>query len=135
MSCSFTLGPLADQSRMIRMGDRFRSGSDGIDVGQIVTFALIFAALALVLWLMTSGSSMCSRFCHRSPTMLFWELCQAHQIGWRIRWQLWVFAVSSHLENPARLFVEPQLLNDKVLAAWPDAHRQKLTQLRDALFE
>jgi len=74
MSYSFTLGPLADQSRMIRMGDRFRGGSEAIDVGQIVTFALIFTAMALVLWLMTGGAGMYSRFRRRSPTMLFWEL-------------------------------------------------------------
>ena len=71
MSYSFTLGPLADSSCMIRMGDRFRSGSNGIDAGQIVTFALIFTALALVLWLMTGGASMYSRFRRTSPSMLF----------------------------------------------------------------
>jgi len=134
MSFSLPGGILADQARIVRMGDRFRGSTDAIDVEQLATFALIFTMLALVLWLATAGAKLLSRFRRTSPTMLFWELCQAHGIHWRMRWQLWLFALASRLDNPARLFVEPQLLNDKVLAAWPVAHRQKIFQLRNEMF-
>ena len=127
-------GPLADQSRMMWMGERFRGGADGIDSGQLATFALIFAVLALVLWIGITAVNLLAKLRGSHPTMLFLELCQAHHVDWKLRIQLWIFAFSSRLEHPAQLFVDPQLLSDEALATWPESQRNHLLKLRESLF-
>lgn len=134
MSYSFLLGPLADQSGLLHMGDRFRGGGKVVDVEQLATYALVFSVLALVLWLVTVGNNMFLRFRRTSTHMLFWELCREHGIGWKMRWKLWVLAMSARMDHPAQLFVDPQLTSSQALSTWTDRERRKIERIRQKLF-
>ncbi|MBN2024299.1 MAG: hypothetical protein JW809_16060 [Pirellulales bacterium] len=48
---------------------------------------------------------------YNSPLWLFWTLCRAHRLRWSECWALWQLARHQGLDQPARLFLEPERFN------------------------
>ena len=125
---------LRSQSRFLSLGDEFRGGGNGLDPSDLILFATLFAIGGLVFWLVYAAVKFVEKRRRTSPLALFLELCGAHEIGWRARWQLWQLSQAYCLKNPARLFVEPKLWDEQTVAAWPGPQRELLLQIRDKIF-
>ena len=58
-----------------------------------------------------------------SPNRLFLSLCRAHRIAWSDRWLLWRLAASQRLEDPVRVFLEPERLDPDAAGPFSAAGR------------
>lgn len=69
------------------------------------------------------------------PWRLFFQLVQAHRLGWRDTWLLYRLACRLRLPQPALLFVQPENFAASQLEGWNASRIARLAQLRQRLFE
>ncbi len=70
-----------------------------------------------------------------SPNRLFLSLCRAHRIAWSDRWLLWRLAASQRLEDPARVFLEPERLDPDAAGPFSARRAARLERLQRKLFD
>ncbi len=131
----YTTFPLAEQDRMQDLFRAFRAtqaheGMDDVFYGLLILAGIVAGMLILSLVI----KSRRRRAGYVSPLGLFLTLCRAHKLKWKERWLLWRLARMEQLNEPARLFLEPEWYASYSL---PGALRQRAGQLiniRDRLF-
>jgi len=121
----------AQETRWESLSRGFRS--QPVDQRQLLWFlaamGLLIGLLALLAHVVNNQSS--RGYC--GPRRLFWSLCRAHKLSISDRWAMWLVARTRGLRDPARLFLEPELLDPaqlpprfRVQAARFDALRKRL---------
>jgi len=119
----------------VRMGGHSHGGRNQFDPGTVLTLVLVTAVIVLVLWLVSYYSAARRRpAAYHSPGKLFLALCRAHRLRWRDAWLLWRLARCHELEDPARLFLEPERFDPQGLNRSLARHVARLRMLRRRLF-
>ena len=103
---------LAQNSPLEGLAREFKGRQTRLESGYLTTGLVILACLLAGLWVL-------SRILERrdgtrpvnSPLALFFSLCKAHELSWSQWWLLWRVARHQGLHDPARLFLEPDLLD------------------------
>lgn len=118
-----------------RVAEGFRGERAEFDSGTLLTLALSLAAVLLVLWFTSYWSGGRRRAsAYHSPGRLFLTLCRAHRLRWRDVWLLWQLARWYELEDPARLFLEPERFDPSTLSRRLTRQAARLRLLRARLF-
>lgn len=103
---------LAELEPVERLTSGFRERQIQMDSGDVMTALLIFSGIAVALWILSRIQYYhTSQASYHSPLMLLLSLCKAHRLAWSQRWLLWRVARQQGLQDPARLFVEPERLD------------------------
>jgi hypothetical protein len=92
-------------------GRNFRAAEEGFHWANVVLVVLILAGLACGIATIIRQLRLREGETFRSPRQLFLELCQAHGLDRAQRKTLEQLARKKRLQQPARLFVDPELLN------------------------
>jgi len=110
------IGLIAQHSRLDHlagnMSSSFRNRSSANQFsGEQVLYGVIGLLVAgVVVWAFVRLAGWMKRRILQSPQWLFWKLCAAHQLRWRHCLLLWRMARIHRLKDPARMFLEPELL-------------------------
>jgi hypothetical protein len=126
---------LARQSPLENFAREFQGRQTRLESGYLLTGLLILLSILLAIWLL---SRLLERFDGRRPvdssTMLFLSLCKAHRLRWPEWWLLFRVAGEQKLNDPARLFLEPEWLDPANLPAGLRPRSARLEGLRRRLF-
>ena len=100
---------LAQVDPVERLANAFRERQVRMDSGDVVIAVLLLLGLVVALWLLSRLPSRRTRGASPSrPLVLLLSLCRAHKLAWSECWLLWRVARHHGLDDPARLFVEPE---------------------------
>lgn len=112
---------------------RDRSGRTGD--GDVLTSFLLLVAILLVVWLVAHivDRTRQRRPCN-SPGWLLWTLCRAHGLDWSQWLLLRRIARHEQLEDPGRLFLEPERLDVEGLGTAFALQRSKIQLIRNRIF-
>jgi len=95
---------------------------------------LIVATLVAGMWAISRLARLRRRRGENSPWRLFWALCKAHGLNWSDSCLLRRVARSQRLRDPARLFLETQLSEEKYLGPRFRREHPRLKALRNQIF-
>lgn len=125
---------LAEQSRLESLGRGFQHGS-GVSAGNIVLSVLTLVGIVLAVWAAAYWHAHRERlpWCNDAAT-LFRSLCRAHALRWGDQWLLWRVARYQRLDDPARMFLEPQRLDPANLGSVFRVQAARLVAIRERLF-
>jgi len=122
----------AFDAESVRRGAQRPTSLDARDWALVATVAvLVVLVLAVWSWYMDRREQ---RRPVNSPLRLFWALCGAHQLRWTDRWILWRLARYQRLDDPARVFLEPQRLSTANLSPALRQRHSEIKTLREILF-
>jgi hypothetical protein len=118
------------------MGGGFRGENNDYDFTQMAVVVSVLAAVVGVLFLLDRWIRRRSRLkTYESPTELFRQLCNTHELDRSACHQLKQLAAHWQLAHPAMLFVEPDYFrSEKLPAAWYERVPQ-IEQIHRKLFE
>jgi hypothetical protein len=68
-----------------------------------------------------------------NPRRLFHNLCQSYRLRWGERRLLWRIAREQEIDDPARLFLEPERFDQAMTDAMP-SYRAQLRALKEQIF-
>jgi hypothetical protein len=126
---------LAQPSPLENFAREFQGREARLESGYLLTGLLILLSILLAIWLL---SRVLERFDGRRPVdssiMLFLSLCRAHRLRWPEWWLLFRVAREQKLNDPARLFLEPERLEPANLPAALRPRSEQLEGLRRRLF-
>lgn len=125
---------LAESSRFMSLGRKFRRGNAPLEIGDVVITLLAVAAIGLIAWGLYHWVAIQQRRVSNSPGRLFRELCQAHRLNWTNRRLLTQLASWRGIEHPARLFLEPEWFDSSTLSPALEPEREGIERLRDQIF-
>ncbi|MEQ8786839.1 MAG: hypothetical protein RIC55_11095 [Pirellulaceae bacterium] len=125
---------LAQRADFSDLGRNLRNGA-GLSPGNLLFGAVVIVGVVVALLLLTRWRKVRDERGFNSPRALFRELCQAHDIDRQDRRRLKALARSRNLDQPSRLFLEPDLFDFGAAAGEPTLiERAQLEQLRDRIF-
>jgi hypothetical protein len=118
------------------MGAGFRGENNDYDLTPFLVFVCVLAAIVGALFLLDRWIRRYNRLkMYNSPTELFRQLCQTHELARHESHQLKQLATHWQLSHPATLFVEPDYFRpDKLPADWFDRTSQ-IEQIHRKLFD
>jgi len=126
---------LAQQSRLESLGSGFRKSGRRIDSGDVLVGIVIFAGVMLGLWLLAYFlAPQKRRWRGNSPLRLFCTLCKAHDLRWVEWWLLWRVARQQRLQDPVRLFLDPERLDPAALGPGLQTQAERVSSIRARLF-
>ena len=126
---------LAQSGRWEGMSRRFRGRNTRIDLNDVLIGLLILGGVVAVLWALSLVIRLQEhRQAYTSPLRLFWSLCKAHQLRWSQCWLLWRVVRTRRMQDPAQLFLRPELLNPAGLGRSFRLRMAELKSLRALLF-
>ncbi len=133
-SLTLQLVLLAEKGRFSDMGRQFRTASESSNYLHLLILFAVLVGLGLAIWLAMQILQRKNRKHYHSPRALFGELCQTHDLS-RAEQQLLRRLASTHaLEQPARLFLEPQRFDPISAGDLSADDRQQIVSLRSKLF-
>jgi hypothetical protein len=117
------------------MAEGFRGDRVRLDSSLVIGLLSGALGIVLVFWVLSRlvGGQDRRATCN-SPGKLFVSLCRAHQLTFKDAWLLWRLARWQQLDDPARLFLEPEHFDPSGFGPRLTAHAQRLQSLRDRLF-
>jgi|GEM_PF-1566639 len=124
------------------LGDTAARAVEGLqrDPAAINSTRLMLIAVGFAAVLLLVGALCCfseSRRRHaafHSPRRLFLALVKAHRLSILDAWLLWRAASACQLEDPARLFLEPERFDPQALPRRLARHSGRLASLKNRLF-
>lgn len=126
---------LAEKNPLENFAREFQGRDARLQPGYLLTGLLILMLILLAVWLL---SRVLERFDGRRPVdssgMLFLSLCRAHGLRWWEWWLLFRVARAEQLDEPARLFLEPQRLDPGNLPSALQPKSEAVASLRQRLF-
>jgi hypothetical protein len=125
----------ADQDRMQDLFRAFRATQTQERIAEVIFGLLILAGIAIAIFtILMVVKSRRRRAGYASPRGLFFTLCRAHKLSWVECWLLWRLARLEQLDEPARLFLEPEWFDDFSLHGALRQRAEQLKNIRDRLF-
>jgi hypothetical protein len=125
----------ADQDRMEDVYRGFRSTQSGVGLHEVVIGLLLIGGISVLLVLFSWILHWQQRRRHySSPRELFLSLCRAHRLRWKECWWLWQLARQQHLEDPGRLFLEPERFDASRIPPSLRRRQSEFDRLREQLF-
>lgn len=128
------LSLLADTNRFQSMGRQFRRGGSTLDLGQFLVW------MAVVVLLVAAACIIAQRLARRqqpgycSSRRLFLDLCRAHGLDQKKRSLLRELARYQRLQQPARLFLEPDRFEAANLGSSLASRSGEIQRVRDTVF-
>jgi hypothetical protein len=120
--------PLFADPRLLKFGNSFKAQETSVDSTQILLGLTCLAIAITILWYISRAMERRDRRGHFDSSLgLFLNLGKAHNLSWPQRWLLWQLARCHQLDEPARLFLEPEHFNSANLS---DSLRAKHDQLK-----
>lgn len=114
---------------------QFRQRSDRVDAQYVLAGLAVLVAVLVGFWVLSRLVSRDERRqAYDSAGRLFLALCKAHRLAWSERWLLWRVARFHGLRDPARLFLEPALLEAQGLSRGLAAKAARLRAVRARVF-
>lgn len=104
------ISALLAQVDPLDFGRNFRAAEEGFAWGNVVLVVVVLAGIACGVAVVIRHLRQRGDENFRSPRLLFLQLCQAHNLDRADRKVLEQIARKYRLQHPARLFVEPELL-------------------------
>lgn len=102
----------ARRSALDNFAREFQGRETRLESGYLTTGLLVILGIVAAVWvLMQVVDRLDGRRSVDSSLMLFLALCRAHRLRWSEWWLLWLVARDQKLKEPARLFLEPELLD------------------------
>ena len=127
---------LAERSRLDSIAREFQGRRARFQKEDLVIGLLILGGIALAVWILSYALKFQEQRRSRpSPLRLFLSLCKAHRLRWSQRWLLWRVARARQLRDPARLFLEPEMLEAANLGRSFETRQALLKQIRHRLFD
>lgn len=123
---------LAQESRWESLARGFRA--QPADPQQLLWFLATIGVLIALLALLAHWSNRQSGRSYFGPRRLFWTLCRAHRLSIADCWWLWLLSRGRRLRDPARLFLEAELLDPSDLPAKFRVQAARFEGLRKRLF-
>lgn len=126
---------LADRSPFHSMSRNFRGRHAQLDTDDIIMVVLIVVGAALGIWILSrlmQRQDKEKRYHNRRA--LFRALCRAHGLSYRQRWLLSQHARRLQLDEPGRLFLEPQHLEPAAMSGLETSQAVELSKLRAYFF-
>ena len=125
---------LADQSRFMHMGRRFRHGGSNIDFSSLILLLVVCGLVAAAIWGLSRFLAYREKHGFTSQRGLFRELCRAHRLSWTSRRLLWQLASWHRLACPAEVFVNPRRFDTQRLTGPLAARKDEISELRDLVY-
>ena len=126
---------LAQVPNLDRFVSALRNRKGRTDSGEWIAGLLMWVAALVAVWVIARILERRSRRrSYSSPGRLLFSLCRAHGLRWSQWWLLRQIARQEKLEDPARLFLEPGLLDPARLGPPLAARRREILVLRARLF-
>ncbi len=126
---------LAQAGRAVDLGRNFRGSRARFDSGDLLILLLIFASAGLLIWGLSkllAHQDRAKRCNH--PGKLFRDLCRSHGLDRNSRGLLKELAQEQGLDDPSRLFLEPERFNPKNVGRPLQEQQMKIDELRSTLF-
>lgn len=125
----------AQISRFDGLRDRFSGPRSRFKTEDAITAVAVMVGIAVVLYLVNRWHSRRSgKQSYNSPSAMFRELCEAHNLDRKTRQLLQQVARWQGLSQPARLFLEPERYELANLSPELARHSAELFELRSKLF-
>ncbi len=125
---------LADDNRFQSMGRQFRRGGSTLDLGQLLIWVTVLVLLVAAASLISNRMARRQKPGYRSSRRLFHDLCRAHGLDQKKRMLLRQMARYQRLQQPARLFLEPERFDAANLGSVLAARRGEIQRMRDIVF-
>jgi hypothetical protein len=117
------------------MADGFRGDRAHWDCRTMLAIVAGALAVGVLIWFVSRLACGRDRRASRcGPKELFATLCRAHRLSWRDSWLLRRLARVQQLDDPARVFPDPDRLDCQDLAPSLKRHAPRLQSLRSRLF-
>jgi hypothetical protein len=115
--------------------ERFRNDPNtALNVAELSVVGGILAAAGLTWWLYVQWKRYCERRQYHSPLGLFQELCDAHHLSRRQRLVLKSLLHAQRLNQPASLFLQPELFWPPHVPAALASRQRELVQIHGQIF-
>ncbi len=122
----------AQESRWESLARGFRA--QPADPQQLLWFLATMGVLVALLALLAHWVNNQSGRTYYRPRRLFLTLCRAHRLSISDCWWMWLLARARRLRDPARLFLEPELLDPADLPPKIRVQAQRFEALKKRLF-
>ena len=126
---------LAQQSPLDNFAREFQGRETRLESGYLTTGILILVGILAACWLL---SKVLDHYDGRRPVdsslMLFITLCKAHRLRWLDWWFLWRVARDQRLDEPGRVFLEPERLDPANVSPVLRLRSEQLAALARRLF-
>jgi hypothetical protein len=133
--CLISCSLLAQIHRFDGLRDRFSGPRSRFGMDDAITAILAILGVSVVLYLVNRWHSRRSgKQSYNSPSAMFHELCQAHNLDRKTRQLLKRVAQWQGLTHPARLFLEPERYEPANLSPELERFSAELFELRAKLF-
>jgi hypothetical protein len=117
-----------------RMAESFRGEGVPFDSKGMAYAVAGLSVLVLVAWFLAHTAEREEKRGRCSPKRLFLSLCRANRLAWSDRWFLWRLAARHRLEDPARVFIEPDRFDPAEANLQSQRYLTHLKRLRARLF-
>lgn len=106
-----------------------------VDTNRLILIAVGFVAVVLLTGLLCCFSeSQRKHVAFHSPSRLFFALARTHRLGFLDIWLLWRTACAHQLDDPARLFLEPERFDPQALPRRLARRAGRLKWLKSRIF-
>jgi len=109
VAVSIDLLPLAQGGRWESVAKGFRA--EPVDPQQLLGLLVVVAGMVVLLAMLAHAVNNHSGRRYHGPRRLFLSLCRAHRLSISDCWWMWLVARNRRLKDPARLFLDPELLD------------------------
>lgn len=115
--------------------ERFRNDPNtALNVSELSVVSGLVAAIGLTWWLYVQWKRYRERRQYHSPLGLFQELCDAHRLSRRQRTVLKSLMLAQRLDQPASMFLRPELFWPPHVPAALAGRQRELVQLHGQIF-
>jgi hypothetical protein len=125
---------LAEDVSFTDMGRNFRDGGAGLTPAYIAFGLAVLIGFVLSVWLVSRRMKYRDEHGYNSPRALLQELCRTHGLDRADRRALKALARRRRLDQPSRLFLEPDRFEIGEEVAISGEERRRLERLRDRIF-
>lgn len=118
-----------------RAADGIRADRVPMDSTRLIILLTVLAGVVLAVWFLSYFSEGRRKAAaYHSPWRLFFALAKVHHLSCVDVWVLWRLSRFHRLEDPARLFLEPERFDREGLSRLLARHAARLQSLRSRLF-
>jgi hypothetical protein len=126
---------LAEGNPFKGLSGGFKPGENQQGPDSVILVLVGLLAFVVLLWLVARiAERRRERGPSNSPLLLFFSLCRAHGLSWSEGYLLWRVARRHRLEDPARVFLEPERLDPAGIGPAGKSRARRLQALKDRLF-